>query len=62
LVKTFKTFLQKGIVYYSYKIRFFNTKKAFKKLYIFILRRFGLFLIHLQSKNYCNKQIKNLIF
>jgi len=29
---------------------FINTKKAFKKLYIFILRRFGLFLIHLQSK------------
>jgi len=28
-----------------------DTKKAFKKLYIFILRRFGLFLIHLQSKN-----------
>jgi len=28
-----------------------NTKKAFKKLYIIILRRFGLFLIHLQSKN-----------
>jgi len=31
-----------------YKI--INTKKAFKKLYIFILRRFRLFLIHLQSK------------
>jgi len=30
--------------------RFFNTKKPFKKLYIFILRHFGLFLIHLQSK------------
>jgi len=30
---------------------FINAKKAFKKLYIFILRRFGLFLIHLQSKN-----------
>ena len=30
---------------------FINTKKAFKKLNIFILRRFGLFLIHLQSKN-----------
>ena len=30
---------------------FINTKKAFKKLYIFILRRFGVFLIHLQSKN-----------
>ena len=29
---------------------FINTK-AFTKLYIFILRRFGLFLIHLQSKN-----------
>jgi len=29
---------------------FINTKKAFKKLYIFILRRFGLILIHLQSK------------
>ena len=28
-----------------------NTKKAFKTLCIFILRRFGLFLIHLQSKN-----------
>jgi len=28
-----------------------NTKKAFKKLYMFISRRFGLFLIHLQSKN-----------
>ena len=26
-------------------------QKAFKKLYIFILRRFGLILIHLQSKN-----------
>jgi len=32
-------------------IIFINTKNAFKKLYIFILRRFGLFLIHLQSKN-----------
>jgi len=30
---------------------FINTKKAFKKLYIFILRLFELFLIHLQSKN-----------
>jgi len=30
---------------------FINTKKAFKKLYIFILRRVGLFLIHLQSTN-----------
>ena len=30
---------------------FSNTKKVFKKLHIFILRRFGLFLIHLQSKN-----------
>jgi len=27
-----------------------NTKKAFKKLYIFILRRFGLILINIQSK------------
>jgi len=26
-----------------------NTKKAFKKLYIFILRRFGLFLIHMNK-------------
>ena len=26
---------------------FINTKKAFKKLYIFILRRFGLIFIHL---------------
>jgi len=33
------------------KNRFINTKKAFKKLYIFILRRFGLFLTHFQSKN-----------
>jgi len=29
---------------------FINTKNAFKKLYIFILRRLGLILIHLQSK------------
>jgi len=29
---------------------FINTKKAFKKLYILILRHFGLILIHLQSK------------
>jgi len=33
------------------KNSFIKTKKAFKKQYIFILRRFGLFLIHLQSKN-----------
>jgi len=38
--------LQSGVV----TIMFINTKKAFKKLYIFILRRFGLILIHLQSK------------
>jgi len=31
-------------------LKLINTKKAFKKLYIFILRRFGLILIHLQSK------------
>ena len=31
------------------RLSFINTKKAFKKLYIFILRRFGLFLIHLHS-------------
>jgi len=30
---------------------FINTKKAFKNYTCFILRRFGLFLIHLQSKN-----------
>ena len=30
---------------------FINNKKALIKLFIFILRRFGLFLIHLQSKN-----------
>jgi len=33
------------------KHNFINTKKAFKKLYIFILRPFGLFVIYLQSKN-----------
>jgi len=34
----------------AFNISSINTKKAFKKLYIFILRRFGLILIHLQSK------------
>jgi len=37
-------------LYNKQKCDFINTKKAFKKLYIFILRRFGLILIHLQSK------------
>jgi len=37
----------KGLGKYS----FINTKKKLQKLYIFILRRFGLFFIHLQSKN-----------
>jgi len=32
-------------------ICFINTKKAFKNYTCFIFRRFGLFLIHLQSKN-----------
>jgi len=35
---------------YGFNKNFINTRKAFKKLYIFILRRFGLILIHLQSK------------
>jgi len=39
---------------------FINTKKAFKKLYIFILRRFGLFLIHLQSKKWIKNNPKRL--
>ena len=30
---------------------FINIKKSFKKLYIYILRRFGLFLTNLQLKN-----------
>jgi len=30
---------------------FINTKKAFKNYTCFISRRFGLFLIHLQSEN-----------
>jgi len=31
-------------------LHFINTKKALKNYTCFILRRFGLFLIHLQSK------------
>ena len=50
--KHFKNFIFFKLWWLDIRLKsFINTKKALKKLYIFILRRFRLFLIHLQSKN-----------